>query len=68
MIATLITLILSFAGAPAMDSDPAPTNLSDYCAPITWESSNQGEWDALLGMGWTGHADDQMEALYAPGC
>lgn len=38
------------------------------CRPVDANSLSAGALDKLLRRGYVGHADDTMEALYAPGC
>jgi hypothetical protein len=72
MITLIVTLVLSFVAPSYANTDMA---LPGYCEPIVVDETgnpdaagNQGEVDALLGMGWVGDPSDGMEALYAPGC
>lgn len=70
MFTLILTFILSlFSGTDAgMVTDPA-----DYCSPVVWgdagsDYDQEGEWQALMDMGWKGRASDGMEALYPPDC
>lgn len=62
----LTSAVVVVAGTLPDHTEPAPSVVA-FCAPLAFES--QGEWDALLAMGWRGRADDGTDdLLYAPGC
>lgn len=58
MTALLMTLVLVLApGVSPRD-----------CSPLLLEEGNPTEAAILLDLGWTGHAGDDVEAVYPPGC
>lgn len=68
-----VTEVPAAAGAAPTSADVAAGvgAASTDCTPTDVHTEDQATADlaaSLLAQGWTGHADDGMEALYAPGC
>jgi hypothetical protein len=76
-----LLMILASLFSPVENASNVAMSPSDYCSPIVWDegpdmyhspaylyTADEAEWDALLGMGWVGHAGDGMEALYPADC